>query len=149
VGIPVCCPIQFPARPLGDFCVTEVVDNNGVPARNLEAAQYFDVKGEIRINAGHAITGTATVSVYADQLGGDIDQEIGRTAPAINITGDGTFQWTVRVPGGTLPDVAPPLPPPAGRSNLYRLAAALTMVNSVGGGTETASFVDLGTFMIS
>jgi hypothetical protein len=138
---PLCCPIQFPPRPLGDFCVDQVLDNNGNPTTILEAALPFDVRGRIVITAGNALTGTATVTIYADQLGGPIDQAIGNVS--VPIPGDGTFPWTVTVPGGTLPDA------PAGGSNLYRLAAVFTMVNSAGTPTETSSFVDLGTFRIS
>lgn len=138
---PLCCRIQFPPRPLGDFCVDQVRDNNGNPATILEAALPFDVTGRIVITAGNALTGTATVTIYADQLGGPIDQAIGSVS--VPIPGDGTFPWTVTVPAGTLPDA------PAGGSNLYRLAAVFTMVNSAGTATETSSFVDLGTFRIS
>jgi hypothetical protein len=135
---PLCCPIQFPPRPLGDFCVDQVTDNNGNPATILDAALPFVVTGRIVITAGNAITGTATVTIYADQLGGPFDQTIGSVS--VLIPGDGIFPWTVTVPGGTLP---------AGGSNLYRLAAVFTMVNSAGTLTETSSFVDLGTFRIS
>ena len=136
---PVCCPIQFVCD--GDFCVDEVRDNNGAPARVLEAKDPFSVLGRIEVRAGNAITGTATVTIYADQLGGPYDAAIGSVT--VNITGDGTFNWTVTVPGGTLPDA------PAGGSNLYRLAAVLTLVNSGGQPTETSSFVTLGTYRIS
>ena len=100
-----------------------VLDNNGNPAAVLEAALDFSVEGTITISAGNAITGTATVRLYADQLGGPIDQAIG-TPAVVAITGDGTYAWTVTVNAGTLPDA------PAGGSNLYRLAAVLTVVNS-------------------
>lgn len=132
----------FPVTAGGTFTAT-VKDNNGNPATILEAARNFSVEGNITINAGNVITGTATVTVYADQLGGPIDRDIGTTGSTININGDGTFPWTVTVAGGTLPDA------PAGQSNLYRLAAVLTMVNSLNVLTETSSFVDLDTFRIS
>jgi len=133
--------IQFFPLPAGTFTVDNVVDNNGNPATVLEAALPFDVNGEIIIAAGNAITGTATVTIYADQLGGPFDGSIGDTD--VVIPGDGTFPWTVTVPGGTLPDA------PAGESNLYRLAAVLTMVNAGGVFTETSAFVDLELFRIS
>jgi hypothetical protein len=141
VAIPACCPIQFFPVAGGEFCVTAVLDNNGAPATILEAAFPFTIEGTITITAGNTVTGTATVTIFADQLGGPIDQAIGSVS--VNIPGDGTFPWTVTVPGGTLPDA------PAGGSNLYRLAAVLTMVNSGGVLTETSSFVDIGTFRIS
>lgn len=131
----------FPVTAAGTFTAS-VVDNNGNPATILEAKLNFTVKGDITINAGDAITGTATITVYADQLGGPIDKAIG-TPATVNINGDGTFPWTVTVPGSTLPDA------PAGGSNVYRLAAVFTMANSAGKPTETSSFVDLGTFRIS
>ena len=137
----------FPLSAAGTFDAT-VLDNNGAPGTVLEAALQFSVTGQITINAGQAITGRATVTVYADQLGGPIDRAIG-TPATVNINGDGTVPWTVTVAGTTLPDVPPPGPPPAGQSSLYRLAAVLTMVNSAGRGTETTSFVDLGLFRIS
>jgi hypothetical protein len=137
--------IQFFPVPGGTFTVTAVEDNNGAPARVLEAALDFRVRGEITISAGNAITGTATVTIYADQLGGPIDQAIGSVP--VNIPGDSPvgnpFTWTVTVAGGTLPNA------PAGGSNLYRLAAVLTMVNSNNVLTETSAFVDLETFRIS
>jgi hypothetical protein len=136
----------FPATAAGTFTAT-VLDNNGNPATVLEAGLPISATGQITINAGQAITGTATVRAFADQLGGPFDQIIG-TPATVNITGDGTFNWTINVPVGTFPEVAPPAPPPAA-SNLYRLAAHMTMVNSGGLGTETSSFEDLGTFMIS
>jgi hypothetical protein len=137
----VCCPIQFPPRPAGKFCVDEVHDNNDAPATILEAKDPFTVTGRIEVTAGNALTGTATVTIYADQLGGDVDKSIGSVA--VNIPGDGSFPWSVTVPGGTLDDA------PAGGSNLYRLAAVFTMVNSNQVLTETSSFVDLGTYRIS
>jgi hypothetical protein len=137
--------IQFFPLPGGTFTVTAVEDNNGNPAKVLEAALDFRVRGEITISAGNTITGTATVTIYADQLGGPIDQAIGSVP--VNIPGDSPvgnpFAWTVTVTGGTLPDA------PAGGSNLYRLAAVLTMVNSNNVLTETSAFVDLETFRIS
>jgi hypothetical protein len=142
VAFPACCPIQFFPVAAGEFCVTAVLDNNNAPGTILEAAFPFSIEGTITITAGNTVTGTATVTIYADQLGGPIDMEIGNSGP-VPIPGDGTFPWTVTVPGGTLPDA------PAGGSNLYRLAAVLTVVNSGGVLTETSSFVDIGTFRIS
>jgi hypothetical protein len=138
---PLCCRIQFPPRPLGDFCVDKVVDNNDAPATTLEAALPFTISGRIVVTAGNAITGTATVTIYADQLGGPFDDAIGTVT--VNIPGDGTFKWTITVPGGTLKDA------PQGGSNLYRLAAVFTMVNSANVPTETSAFVDLGMYRIS
>jgi hypothetical protein len=139
--LPFCCDIQFFPMPGGYFCVDVVVDNNGNPAAVLEAASPFDIRGRIGIFAGNVITGAATVTIYADQLGGTVDQAIG--AVQVNITGDGVYRWTVTIPGGTLPDA------PAGGSNLYRLAAVLTMKNSSGVQTETSSFAEIGTFRIA
>jgi hypothetical protein len=133
--------IQFFPVPAGEFNVTNVLDVNGAPANVLEASQPFDVEGEIVINAGNAITGTATVRLYADQLGGPIDQEIGNAAN-VAIDGDGTFPWTVNVPANTLPDA------PSGDSNLYQLAAVLKMVNSANKPTNITAHEVIGTFTI-
>src|SRR5215217_3407362 len=88
--LPACCPIQFVVA--GTFCVERVVDNNGNPAAVLEASLPFSVEGTITISAGNAITGTATVTLYADQLGGPFDDQIGSVE--VQIPGDGTYDWT-------------------------------------------------------
>jgi hypothetical protein len=124
------------------FCVDVVCDNNGAPLEVLEAALPFEVRGRIIITAGQAITGTARVTIYADQLGGSFDGPLAYVD--VDIPGDGTYPWTVTVPANTLPDT-----PPASGSALYRLAAVLTMVNSNGAATETSSFVEMGTFRVS
>lgn len=137
----ICCPIQFPPKPGGCLCVDEVHDNNDAPATVLEAKYDFTIYGRIVITAGNALTGRATVTIYADQLGGKFDDAIGSVD--VDIPGDGTFPWAVTVRGGTLPDA------PAGGSNLYHLAAVMSMVNSNGVSTETSAFVDLGLYRIS
>lgn len=139
--------IQFFPTTGGSFTVTSVSDNNGAPSHNLEAKSPFDVQGDLKIAAGDAITGKATVTIYVDQLGGHIDRPVGSATVAI--TGDGSYPWKVTVPGATLPD-APPVPPnPAAGSNLYRMAAVLTMENSAAKGTETTAFVEMGLYGIS
>ena len=84
--------------------------------------------------------------IYAEELGGPINQQLGCVQVPINPTptdpsGTTTYNWTVSFPGN--PTVLPD--PQAGDSQLYRLGAVFTYGVQL---TDIQSFVDMGMFLI-
>ena len=84
--------------------------------------------------------------IYAEELGGPINQQLGCVQVPINPTptdpsGTTTYNWTVSFPGS--PTVLPD--PQAGDSQLYRLGAVFTYGVQL---TDIQSFVDMGMFLI-
>ena len=66
--------IQFPSTQNADFRVDDVTDPNGSPGRVLDLDLGFTVKGHIDFPSW--MSGTANVSIYADQHGGGYNQKI-------------------------------------------------------------------------
>jgi len=93
-------------------------------------------------------TAKGNVCLYADELGGPIDQSIGCvevdfTGPAVVHDPPGmlTVDWSIPVaPGSGIPD------PQAGFSQLYHLAVVFTYGPQT---TDIAAFADLGMYMIN
>lgn len=131
--------IQYPPYPAGTFDAA-VIDNDNQPSTVLDASLAFRVEGTIVLNSGNLVTGRMDVTVYVDELGGQIDQSIGSTS--LSIPGDGTFSYTVVIPANTLPET------PTG-SGVYQVGVLLTHRNSFGIPTELTAFEDLGAFRIS
>jgi hypothetical protein len=125
--------IQFFPVPLGTFTAS-VIDNNGAPSKVVEAGLDFSVEGAIVLNAGNIITGTMTVTAYADEVGGPFDASIGSTP--VTIPGDGTFPYKVTIPANKLAN-------PPTSSGVYELTAVLTHTTSAGTLTNVTAFENL------
>jgi hypothetical protein len=125
--------IQFFPVPVGTFTAS-VVDNNGAPSNVVEAGRDFFVDGNIDLTAGNIITGTMTVTAYADEVGGPFDARIGSTTVAI--PGDGNFPYRVTVLANTLSN-------PPTSSGVYELTAVLAHNTSTATLTNVTAFEDL------
>jgi hypothetical protein len=124
------------------FTVDSMTDPNGNPANVLDVDRGFEVSGTVTLPC--VMQGKATVSLYADELGGKFDGSIGSTT--LTITGCGqepisskTYPWTVKYDGTSLPD-------PSSGSQLYHLAAVFVFGDQA---LDIGSFVDLGMFLIN
>ena len=125
------------------FTVDEVTDPNGDPANVLDVDLGFAVSGTIVLP--NWMNGSGHVAIYADEVGGPIDREIGAVDVAIVATGGEpgltTYNWTVNFPGSP-----PVLPDPSTGSQLYHLAAIFTFG---GQATDIASFVEMGPYLVN
>ncbi len=122
--------------------VDSVSDPNGPPTTVLDVDQGFTVKG--RVTLPNSFTGTGQVCIYADELGGTIDQRLTPCAD-ITVTADPaepalkTYDWTIDFAGNVLPDPSP-------GSQLYHLAAIFTFDGQL---SDIAGFVDMGLYLIN
>jgi hypothetical protein len=130
-----------PAGPAQLF-VDSVSDPGGPPANVLDVDLGFEVKG--RVTLPNSFTGRGQVCIYADELGGPIDQRLLPCAD-ITITADPaepklkTYNWTITFGGGVLPDPSP-------GSQLYHLAAIFLFGDQA---SDIAGFVDMGLYLIN
>ena len=124
--------------------VDSVTDPNGTPSNVLDVDLGFVVTG--RVTLPNSFTGTGQVCIYADELGGPIDQRLDPCAD-FPITADltepnpKTYNWTITFPGNP-----PVLPDPSAGSQLYHLAA-IFLFN--GQASDIAGFVDMGLYLIN
>ena len=120
-----------------------VTDPGGAPANVLDVDLGSAVSGTVVLP--NWMTGTGHVAIYADELGGPIDEKIGSVdVPIMGSTGEPsltTYNWTVNLPGSP-----PVLPDPSTGSQLYRLAAVFTFGDQ---STDIASFVEMGTYLVN
>jgi hypothetical protein len=143
MGVPGSNPVPFvPAS--GEFYVDSVTSNGATVANIIDVDQGFQVNG--RVQLPNWLSGNGQVCIYAEELGGPINQQLGCVQVPINPTptdpsGTTTYNWTVSFPGS--PTVLPD--PQAGDSQLYRLGAIFTYGVQL---TDIQSFVDMGMFLI-
>ncbi len=103
----------------GNFYVDSITDPGGAPASILDVDLGLVVSG--RVILPNWLTGKGQVCVYADELGGPIDERL-QPCAQIDIKGktgepgSTTYPWKISFPGTVLPDPTP-------GSQLYRLAA--------------------------
>jgi hypothetical protein len=137
-------PVPFvPAS--GTFTVDSVTDLNGVALNNIiDIDQGFQVNGHVDLP--NWLSGNGQVCIYADELGGPINQQLGCVSVPISPNptdppGITTYNWTVPFPGNppVLPDPQP------GSSQYYRLAAVFTYGSQL---TDIQSGVEMGMYMI-
>jgi hypothetical protein len=133
--------IQF--APLsGKFDLDTFVDPTGVPLDVLDAGQAFSLTGRIELPAW--LTGLGRVRLFAREIGGPFNAQIG----AVNVTLNGavpppqtvTYPWILTVPANTLPN-------PSVASGVYEMTLTFTLENPPGAPTNIAAFFDLGTFL--
>jgi hypothetical protein len=122
--------------------VDSVSDPGGAPSTVLDVDLGFVVTG--RVTLPNSFTGTGQVCIYADELGGPIDQRLNPCAD-ITVTADlteptlKTYPWTITFAGNVLPD-------PSAGSQLYHLAAIFLFNGQL---SDIAGFVDLGLYLIN
>src|SRR5207247_1775150 len=100
--------VQF-TPPGGEFFVDVITDPGGAPATILDVDQGFQVTG--RVTLPNWLSGKGQVCVYADELGGPIDEKL---SPCAEIAirgktgepGSTVYPWSITFPGNppVLPD---------------------------------------------
>lgn len=129
----------------GSFSVTQITDPNGAPSDVLDLDLGFRISGVVSLP--NWLTGTGQVCVYAQEVGGPVNQSIGcaqltfvRSAPSEPKITD--YKWTVAIPPNStiLPDPQP------GSSQVYDLVAVFTFLDQL---TDIGAFVELGKYMIN
>lgn len=142
--LPSSSPVPFvPAS--GTFTVESITNLAGTAlAGNIDIDQGFQVNGQVALP--NWLSGNGQVCIYADELGGPINQQLGCTPVPINPTptdpsGTTTYNWTVSFPGNppVLPDPQP------GDSQFYRLAAIFTYGSQL---TDIQAGVEMGMWMV-
>ena len=142
--IPDVAQVQF-APGGGKFYLDSLVDPSGVPSTVLDIDLGFTVKGRVELPGW--LSGKGLVRLFADEIGGPVDKEIGRDTP--NITGSSSptdpptkvYPWTITVAGTALADPSPD-------SSLYQLGLSFVLLSSAGGHTDIGAFFDLGAYLI-
>ena len=142
--IPDVAQVQF-APAGGKFYLDSIVDPSGVPSTVLDIDIGFTVKGRVELPGW--LSGKGLVRLFADEIGGQIDKEIGRATP--NITGSSSptdpptvvYPWQITVASPTLPDPSP-------GSSLYQLGLSFVLQSAAGGHTDIGAFFDLGAYLI-
>jgi len=134
--------IQLVTAGPAQLFVDSVTDPGGAPSTILDVDLGFVVAG--RVTLPNSFAGTGQVCIYADELGGAIDE---RLSPCANfaITADQaepklkTYNWTITFAGNVLPDPSP-------GSQLYHLAAIFLFDGQL---SDIAEFVDMGLYLIN
>jgi hypothetical protein len=136
--------IQLISSGPAELFVDSVSDPNGTPGDVLDVDLGFVVKG--RVTLPNSFTGQGQVCIYADELGGKIDQRLDPCAN-ITVTADPnepalkSYDWEITFPGNPLV-----LPDPSPGSQLYHLAAVFTFNGQL---SDIAGFYDMGLFLIN
>ena len=137
-------PIPF-VPPSGEFDVDSVTALTGSPVgKVIDADQGFKVIG--RVQLPNWLAGSGQVCLYADELGGPFNQQVGCvpvpiTSNPTDPPGLKTYPWTITVPGS--PVVFPD--PQPGSSQLYHFSAVFTYGTQL---TDIQSFVDMDMYMV-
>jgi len=122
--------------------VDYVSDPNGPPPSVLDADEGFEIGG--RVTLPNWLNGKGHVTIYAHELGGPLNKEVGKEDFDISATNDEpklkTYPWTVSVGGKVFPDPQP------NASQVYQLDAVFTYGEQ---STDIATFVDMGPYMIN
>jgi hypothetical protein len=140
--VPVTGSIQF-LPPGGVFLtVDSITDPGGAPADVLDVDLGFTVAG--RVVLPNWLAGVGTVTVYADEQGGPIDQALKPTAtitlsPSNTEPNPKTYPWKIDFAGNVLPD-------PSAGSQIYRLLAKFMYE---GQATDIAGFVVIGDYLVN
>ncbi len=130
----------------GQFSVDSVTDPNGAPADVLDLDLGFVISGTVTLP--NWLAGTGQVCVYAQEIGGPVNQSIGCTSltftratpPAEPDTTD--YPWSVVIPpnSNVLPDPQP------NSSQVYNVIAVFVFDDQL---TDIGAFVDMGKYMIN
>jgi len=140
--VPVKGNIQF-VPPGGVFMtVDSITDPGGAPADVIDVDLGFSVAG--RVVLPNWLAGTGTVTVYADEQGGPIDQALKPSAtitlaPSNTEPNPKTYKWHIDFAGSVLPD-------PSSGSQIYRLLAKFMYE---GQATDIAGFVVIGDYLVN
>ena len=140
-SLPDSAGIQFlPAT--GKLYVDNLIDPSGAPLTVLDIDAGFTVNGHLELPGW--FVGKGVVRFLADELGGQIDKEIGHAD--VQITGSTmpndppskVYPWSITVRYPTLPD----------ESKMYRLGLVFILQTPGGGHTDIGGFYDLGAFLV-
>ena len=143
--VPGSSPVPF-VPPSGTFTVESVTTLGGVLlANNIDIDQGFQVNGHV--NLPNWLSGNGQVCIYADELGGPTNKQLGCTQFPISPNptdppGTTPYPWTVTFQG--TPPVLPD--PDPGDSQFYRLAAVFTFGSDQR--TDIQAGVEMGMWMI-
>jgi len=139
-------PVQFDVAN-GSFTVDSITDPNGNPSNVLDLDLGFVISGEVILP--NWLEGTGHVNVYAQEIGGPVNQSIGSNDNPLTFTrpvpaepGPATYPWKVTIPpnSNVLPDPQP------GASQVYDLVAVFVFDDQL---TDIGAFVDLGKYLIN
>jgi hypothetical protein len=146
---PITNPVVFP-QGTGNLTVASVTSGGNPAGEVIDLDRGFQVSGTVSVPDWLPGGGTAKgqVCLYADELGGPIDESVGCvevdfTGPSVTQDPPGmlTVNWTISITSGSvLPD------PQANASQLYHLAVVFTYGPQT---TDIAAFADLGMYMIN
>ncbi|MCP3991984.1 MAG: hypothetical protein GY724_23125 [Actinomycetia bacterium] len=140
--------IQFQG-PLTGTLRANLIDNNGDPARVLEASKNFEVKVKWKVDvlAAQILGGTWQIDLYAESIGDGFEGQLTYDDVPV-VANQQAYQTTLVVPAGKLQNDPPP-PPPTGRiSGAYKLALVLSHRNSAGTTTWIAGLVEFPVVLI-
>jgi hypothetical protein len=152
--LPSTTPVSF-TPPQGQFEVDSITlgtsPGGSAAGATIDLDPGFLVSGKVSLPAWLPGSGTAKgkVCLYADELGGPINTQVGNCAdvdfngPAVTPDPPGmvTVTWSIAVtPGSGIPDPQP------GASQLYHLAAVFTYGAQT---TDIAAFIDVGEYVIN
>jgi len=149
MAFPSSSPVSFPAT-TGTFTVDSVTSGGNPVGSVIDLDVGFQVSGTVSVPEWLPGSGTSKgqVCVYADELGGPVNQSIGctevdfSTVTTSDPPGLLTVNWVIPITKASsgLPDPQP------NAAQLYHLAAVFTYGPQT---TDIASFVDMGMFMIN
>jgi hypothetical protein len=143
--VPGSSPVPF-VPPSGTFTVESVTTLGGVTlANNIDIDQGFQVNGQVDLP--NWLSGNGQVCIYADELGGPTNKQLGCIRFPISPVptdppGTTAYPWSVTFPGN--PPVLPD--PDPGHSQFYRLAAVFTFGSDQR--TDIQAGVEMGMWMI-
>jgi hypothetical protein len=143
--LPSSSPVSF-VPPSGTFTVESITDlSNNVLGNAVDLDEGFKINGNLQLP--NWLNGSGQVCVYADELGGPVNQRLGNCVPITidptptDPSGLTTYTWTITYPGTPL---ALPDPQP-GDSQFYRLAAVFTYESQL---TDIQAAVDMGMWLM-
>jgi len=139
--LPVNADVQF-LPGTGKLWVDRLIDPSGNPLTVLDIDAGFTVEGRLVLPGW--LSGKGVVRLAADEIGGQIDKEIGHMD--VPITGSTvptdppskTYPWSITVRSPALPD----------ESKMYQFGVVFIFQTLGGGHTDIGGFYDLGAFLV-
>jgi hypothetical protein len=129
--------VQF-ASPYGKLFIDKISDPTGRPLDVFDADVGITVEGRVELPGW--LVGQGVVKLYADEIGGQIDTEIGSTLFAIAggpTPSPVTYGWTFPADLTSLD-----------QDKMYRFGLVFVFQTPGGGHTEIAAFYDLETYLV-
>jgi hypothetical protein len=129
--------VQF-ASPYGKLFIDKIADPTGRPLDVFDADVGITVGGRVELPGW--LVGQGVVKLYADEIGGQTDKEIG--SATFTIAGGptpGPVMYTWMIPVDLMPLT---------QDKMYRFGLVFVFQTPSGGHTEIAAFYDLETFLV-